>query len=726
MIENAEITEQKKAYFNYKDAISGEYIEDYIKQSRGKGLRANIKCIYAESDPAHRKGTDNKPSMGYIKGSGKYHCLTCNKNANLFDIVKYDYNLETDTDTFKKLNEIYPAIELYKNDDSIKNITPVQIADNVEINTNFNFTDVVDKASSDVVANNMQISYLGNVAHQYYEKRGFTKETIKKFKLGCTNDFNDMLNKYPALKTKSKKSNLYKWIIPFLDEQGNCYNFIAEICNREKIDEYNQKYKKITSSGGLTTILFNEYYLKNDKPSTIFITEGVYDAISIEQEGYKAIALNGVGATRLFMLLKHYKPNTNLILMLDNDDAGKTHTKNILNELKMLDMQNIKYIDSMEIIQNYSNIKDYKDANDMLINNKSEFKAFIKENCRIINKNEDTERIENANTYNFLEYFRTIEQQEPTQIIPTDFKILDNNLKGGLRSALYILGAVSSLGKTAFILQMADQIAFNGIPVLYFSLEMDKKELMARSIARNTYKCVGNKTDSKGIAVASNTYDILDNIKYQNYSKDKKSVIKYAIDMYERTAKNMYIVSGRYTQGSKSKRMDIKDIEKTIKDFIKYKEQTPVIFIDYMQIIASTELHLTDKQNMDNIVDILKQISVEYNTPVIAISSYNRDNYYEPANMSAFKESGSIEYGADYVLALQYYGIDAIYNDKTLAEKDKKRKIYELIDDIINRSKEGQQIPVQLKVLKARNSSKFSMLFNLNYVYGLFREKEKQ
>ena len=70
--------------------------------------------------------------------------------------------------------------------------------------------------------------------------------------------------------------------------------------------------------------------------------------------------------------------------------------------------------------------------------------------------------------------------------------------------------------------------------------------------------------------------------------------------------------------------------------------------------------------------------------------------------------------------------VERLKNDKTLAEKDKKRKIYELIDDIINRSKEGQQIPVQLKVLKARNSSKFSMLFNLNYVYGLFRENEKQ
>ena len=127
---------------------------------------------------------------------------------------------------------------------------------------------------------------------------------------------------------------------------------------------------------------------------------------------------------------------------------------------------------------------------------------------------------------------------------------------------------------------------------------------------------------------------------------------------------------------------------------------------------------------MDNIVDTLKQISVTYDTPVFAISSYNRDNYYEPANLSAFKESGSIEYGADYILTLQYDGLEDIYGDNNTGEKDKKRKAYELVDDIIEKSKSGEYIPVQLKVLKARNSSRFNMKFLLNYTYGFFKEKK--
>lgn len=54
------------------------------------------------------------------------------------------------------------------------------------------------------------------------------------------------------------------------------------------------------------------------------------------------------------------------------------------------------------------------------------------------------------------------------------------------------MGAISSLGKTTLILQIADQIAQNGKDVLIFSLEMAKAELMAKSISRHTLQQVLN------------------------------------------------------------------------------------------------------------------------------------------------------------------------------------------------------------------------------------------
>ena len=724
-------------------------MESY-KDRTGRLGKKNITCIYASTE--HAGGTDNKPSMGYITNSKKYHCNTCNKVAGIVDLVKYDNNYTSDKQAIEFLRGIYPNIEYYKNDTyntynkktsnntagkNTSNIQQVKKVPSVEINTDYDFTDLVDKANERVLACDLKDSYSVR-AYKNYRERGFTKETIKKYKLGVVEDINDILINYPNLKVKSKKSNLYQLLLPILDAQGNCNNVISEIIDRKKIDNFNAKYRKLNSDTGITTQLFNEYHLKHNRLTTIFVVEGIYDAISIEQMGYNAVALIGIGATRLENLIKYYKPNTNLVIMLDNDATGKKSATSVLKMISQLKSDNLNYINGLDILKKYKNIATCKDANDMLLKDQKEFKAFLTENYKIINANEDTDRIENANISNNLDYFRNIEQQPVAKMISTGFKELDKNFKGGLRTGFYVLGAVSNLGKTAFLLQLADQIAVQKQPVLYFSLEMDKKELMARSISRKTYIQVKDAEDKKGYPIASDTFDILDNGRYKLYDKEKKTTIEVAINVYEKTAKHLYIVSGRYKTKDISRRMTIDDIEKIIKDFIKYKEQTPVIFIDYMQIIAPVDPHYTDKQNMDEVVDRLKQISIDLDTPVIAISSYNRDNYYEPANVSAFKESGSIEYGADYVLALQYEGIDDIYyatkvnkngNRVPLYDKEttKKRAIYEMIEKYNKDSKEnGTPLPIQLKLLKARNSSKFTMSFDFKARYGYFKESKRK
>ena len=44
--------------------------------------------------------------------------------------------------------------------------------------------------------------------------------------------------------------------------------------------------------------------------------------------------------------------------------------------------------------------------------------------------------------------------------------------------------------------------------------------------------------------------------------------------------------------------------------------------------------------------------------PIVGISSFNRENYTAPVNLSSFKESGSIEYSSDVLIGLQYDGMD--------------------------------------------------------------------
>ena len=61
-----------------------------------------------------------------------------------------------------------------------------------------------------------------------------------------------------------------------------------------------------------------------------------------------------------------------------------------------------------------------------------------------------------------------------------------NGNAGGLYSGLYVLAAISSLGKTSFALQLADQLAERGNDIIFFSLEQSKLELVSKSIARRT------------------------------------------------------------------------------------------------------------------------------------------------------------------------------------------------------------------------------------------------
>ena len=88
---------------------------------------------------------------------------------------------------------------------------------------------------------------------------------------------------------------------------------------------------------------------------------------------------------------------------------------------------------------------------------------------------------------------------------------------------------------------------------------------------------------------------------------------------------------------------------------------------------------------------------------VIGISSLNRENYSQPINLTAFKEAGSIEYGSDCLLGLQYEGMD--YDD---SENDKQReaRVREILRANERASAGIKPVRLQLKVLKNRTGAR--------------------
>ena len=539
------------------------------------------------------KGANSDGAFGIYDHGKKWKCHSCGEGGDIFNLIG---SLEGVSD--------FPA--------QIKRASEV---------TGFTVTDTeeefkeVSKSKTRKIKN--YIEYCKRFANQtdYFEKRGFSEETVKRFGLG-----------YDPQK---------QWIVIPYDEKGTYY------VTRSVTG------KKFRMAGG-TEPIYNQNALY-DASKPCFICESQLDAISIMQAGGEAcnaIATGGVGkVNKLIEQLKAQRPTAKLILSYDNDSHGEEATTKTEKELKAL---NIPFLTASYTLDAYEGPK--KDANELLITNREQLMADVMKNIKIVENVELLENINKAkdlrdhNKINGAERLKGFIDSIKTGANPstsTGFPLLDAELDGGLYPGLYILGAISSLGKTTLMLQIADQIAQQGRDVLYFSLEMEANELISKSISRLTFlNCNGNQSNAKtarGICTPS---------RHANYSDTEKALIHDAMTQYGSYASHLYIYEGVGDLG-------VEQIKKQVAEHIELTNNVPLVFIDYLQILAPYDVRASDKQNTDKAVLELKRLSRDHKTPVIAISSFNRDNYTSEVSMSAFKESGAIEYGSDVLLALQ-------------------------------------------------------------------------
>ena len=113
-----------------------------------------------------------------------------------------------------------------------------------------------------------------------------------------------------------------------------------------------------------------------------------------------------------------------------------------------------------------------KDANDFFRGNREAFAQQLLQNAEAVTSetavSQTAERSAHetfSGAFRLSDFLDRIRGHNADEAIPTGFAQLDTELDGGLYAGLYVLGAVSSLGKTTFLLQTADQIAEAGTDV---------------------------------------------------------------------------------------------------------------------------------------------------------------------------------------------------------------------------------------------------------------------
>lgn len=601
------------------------YVESITKKSKGANMYVCPLC--GSGTGSHSTGAFS------IKDGTSWKCFSCNEGGDIFDLIGKYEGIADHSEQLKRAGELFGI-----------SIDPYRATAQEDFREYQNYTKNEQYTHSSIHTTDYTQFFLQ--ANKDIEKtsyhRGLSIETLNRFKIGYVESW-----RHPKAPNAPASPRL---IIPTSKE-----SYLARD-TREHIPEEQKPYSK-SKVGSIH--IFNAKALQTaTKP--IFIVEGELDALSIIEVGGEAVALGTtIKVKSLLELLKTKKPEQPLIISLDNDEAGEKAYKELSEGLQGLNIPFYRLNPAGE----------YKDANEALQGNREALRQAVEEAEHIQDEAEQAQREAylSTSTAHYLQSFIDgIADSVNTPYIPTGFNKLDAVLDGGLYEGLYIVGAISSLGKTTLITQIGDQIAQAGQDVLIFSLEMARAEIMAKSISRHTLQQV--LSSGGDIRNAKTTRGITTGKRYENYSKAERGLINGAIVSYSQYANHIYISEGIGDIGAEQ-------IRETIKQHILFTGNTPVVIIDYLQILAPYNDRATDKQNTDKAVMELKRISRDYKTPVIGISSFNRANYSVAVTMEAFKESGAIEYSSDILIGLQLKGAGKKDFDANEAKKKSPREI---------------------------------------------------
>ena len=420
----------------------------------------------------------------------------------------------------------------------------------------------------------------GGRSDPYFTGRGLSDETVRRFGLVVENGYA---------------------VLPV---------FVDGVCRSAIDPAVEPRYQN--SRGAMQ--LWNSAAMERAAGKALFVTEGIFDALSLEELGFPAVALCGAANTgKLVQKIDEYVPVAwpeRVILAGDADAAGQGMNEKLREQLT-----------ARGIACAVLALPDgCKDVNEALVQDRDALQAA----CKAAAASQEVQKQPTLED-EFLAY---LGRRGGAAVMSTGIAGLDKALDGGLHAGVTVLGAVSSMGKTSLMLQMADTLASAGRNVLFITIEMSRMELIAKSAVRGTRERARPLLDGR-------------------LSENK---VRSLISAYRQKT------GGRVELWEPDAPLTPAFLDEKVSTFCAQHE-SPVLFLDYLQLVAPARAGMTEKQTADAAVAMLKQLARRYDMPVMAASSLNREAYRpgsaEPG-LSAFKESGSVEYSADLLLVLKY------------------------------------------------------------------------
>ncbi len=222
--------------------------------------------------------------------------------------------------------------------------------------------------------------------------------------------------------------------------------------------------------------------------------------------------------------------------------------------------------------------------------------------------------------------------------VPSGYVDLDRITSGWQKSDLIILAARPSMGKTAFALNMARNVAVeNNMPVAFFSLEMSAVQLVTRLISSET-ELKSDKLKRGDLA----------GHEWQQLTDKVSNLVEAKMFIDDTPALSIFELRAKCRR-------------------LKQQHDIQMVFIDYLQLMSGGSDNKGNReQEISQISRSLKALAKELNVPVLALSQLSRAVETRPGAakrpiLSDLRESGAIEQDADLVLFIyraEYYKID--------------------------------------------------------------------
>ena len=252
----------------------------------------------------------------------------------------------------------------------------------------------------------------------------------------------------------------------------------------------------------------------------------------------------------------------------------------------------------------------------------------------------DYQQIDSVITEAYEMLHKAAERTDGMSGIASGFHALDRMTSGWQNSDLVILAARPAMGKTAFALSMAKNIAVDqNIPVALFSLEMSNVQLINRVIV--------NTCEIKGEKIKSGQLEAYEWAQLDNKIKDL-------------IGKPMYV--------DDTPSLSVFELRTKARRLVK-EHGVKLIMIDYLQLMNASGMNFGSRQEeVSTISRSLKGLAKELNIPILALSQLNRgvENTLDSKRpqLSDLRESGAIEQDADMVIFIHRPDYYRLFKDE--------------------------------------------------------------